>query len=169
MGCICDILELETPDSILRKDNVDVFEEIIPNTDYDYLDKRAELWNKYRYRGIASCDRDYWIQCMKDVYSIIKETWDIKIKAWKQYQTSIISSIDFSESSQTYTNVIEREDTPDSPAGTTRYLSDRTTNTYDGRSYTGLEADTVRKYINAVPDPWDAFANEFRRLFYWGA
>ena len=93
--CGCCIT-VETPQSILDSTTVDVFEQIIPNTAYQYQKKRNELWYKYRYRGIGSCDQAYWMQCMKDRYALIEETWDIKIKAWMQYETSVASTIDFS-------------------------------------------------------------------------
>ena len=169
MSCCCDVITIETPQSIKDADNVDVFEQIISNTAYQYQTKRNELWARYRYRGIGSCDRAYWIQCMKDRYALIEETWDIKIRAWEQYNTSVASTVDFSQSSatSTTTTTVEREDTPDNPAGNTVYLSDRTKSTvaYSGETYEGLESETVRDYIQAIPDPWDGFTSQFRKLF----
>lgn len=163
---------IDTPQSIKTADNVDVFEQIIPATAYQYAKKRSELWARYRYHGLGSCDRAYWIQCMKDRYNLIEDTWDVKIKAWEQYLTSISSSIDFSQSSNSGSNTVttEREDTPDNPAGTTVYLSERskTTSSYTGENYEGLESKTVDDYIKAVPDPWDGFTSQFRQLFYFG-
>jgi len=165
----CNGIRIETPQSIMDEDNVDVFEAIIPNTDYQYQKKRSELWAKYRYRGLGSCDRAYWVQCMQDRYALIKDTWDVKIHAWVQYETSVTSTIDFSQSSASSTTTInsEREDTPDNPAGTTVYLSDRskTVNSYTGQTHEGLESETVDDYIKAVPDPWDGFTSQFSRLF----
>ena len=159
---------IDTPQSIKTADNVDVFEQIIPATAYQYAKKRSELWARYRYHGLGSCDRSYWIQCMKDRYNLIEDTWDVKIKAWEQY----LSSIDFSQSSNSGSNTVttEREDTPDNPAGTTIYLSERskTTSSYTGENYEGLESKTVDDYIKAVPDPWDGFTSQFRQLFYFG-
>ena len=165
MACSCKI---DTPDSIKYYDNRDVFEEIIDDSEYMYQQKRDELWAKYRYRGIGSCNIDYWVQCMIDVYNVIKETWDIKIRTWEQYKLSVASTIDLSESSTHYDMTTEHEDTPDTSLSATRYLSDRNTSTYDASSKSGLESKTVSDYIKAVPDPWDAFTNEFRKLFYWG-
>jgi len=164
-SCCSNTIFIETPQSIYDRDNVDVFEQIIPNTAYEYTKKRSELWARFRYRGIGSCDRAYWIQCMKDRYNLIEDTWDIKIKAWKQYQTSVASTVDFSESSYETTTVSEREDTPDTPAGTTVYLADRSTVTMNGKNYEGLESATVDDYIKAVPDPWDGFTTQFMKLF----
>lgn len=163
--CSCNTVFIETPESIMDRDNVDVFEQIIPNTAYEYTKKRSELWAKYRYRGIGSCDRAYWIQCMKDRYNLIEDTWDVKIRAWKQYAASVSTTVDFSASSAESKTVYEREDTPDNPAGNTIYLADRSTTSYDAKEYDGLESKTVDDYIKYVPDPWDGFTNEFRRLF----
>ena len=159
---------IDTPQSIMDADSVDVFEQIIPATAYEYLKKREELWARYRYHGLGSCNRSYWIQCMKDRYALIEDTWDVKIRAWKQYAASVSTTVDFSAGSQQYTLVNEREDTPDNPAGTTVYLSDRTTARYDSENYDGLESKTVDDYIKYVPDPWDGFTSQFRELFYFG-
>lgn len=165
MTSCCNTVFIETPQSIYDRDNVDVFEQIIPNTAYEYLKKRSELWARFRYRGIGSCDRAYWIQCMKDRYNLIEDTWDVKIKAWKQYQTSVASTVDLSASSYETTTISEREDTPDNPAGTTVYLSDRSTTSMTGKTYDGLESQTVDDYIKAIPDPWDGFTTQFMKLF----
>ena len=167
LSCDCCVT-VETPQSILDRTTVDVFEQIIPNTAYQYQKKRNELWYRYRYRGIGSCDQAYWIQCMKDRYALIEETWDIKIKAWIQYETSVSSSVDFSAGSYENTAVTEREDTPDNPAGTTVYLSDRSTTVMTGKTYADLESQTVDDYIKAIPDPWDGFTSQFRDYFYAG-
>lgn len=165
MSC-CNAITIETPQSIEDKDNVDVFEQIIPNTAYEYQKKRSELWARFRYYGIGSCDRSYWLQCMKDRYALIEETWDIKIKAWNAYQTRITGNgIDLSASSFESQTVVSREDTPDNPASTTIYLSDRTTTDYSGKNYQDLESQTVDDYIKAVPDPWDGFTSQFLRYF----
>lgn len=169
-GCCNDVFFVETPQSIKEKDNIDVFEQIIPNTAYEYAKKRSELWARFRYRGIGSCDRAYWLQCMKDRYALIEDTWDVKIKAWNAYQTSITGNgISFAQSSgnTSSSSKIEREDTPDNPAGTTVYLSDRTTTSAssDYENFENLEAETVDDYIKAVPDPWDGFTTQFMKLF----
>ena len=159
---------IDTPQSIKDADNVDVFEQIIPATAYEYLKKREELWARYRYHGLGSCNRAYWIQCMKDRYALIEDTWDVKIRAWKQYAASVSTTVDFSAGSYENTAVTEREDTPDNPAGTTVYLSDRSTTNMTGKTYADLESQTVDDYIKAVPDPWDGFTSQFRQLFYFG-
>lgn len=159
---------IDTPQSIKDADNVDVFEQIIPATAYEYLKKREELWARYRYHGLGSCNRSYWIQCMKDRYALIEDTWDIKIRAWKQYAASVSTTVDFSAASSETSTLYEREDTPDNPAGTTVYLSDRSKTVYSTKDYEGLESKTVDDYIKTVPDPWDGFTSQFRQLFYFG-
>ena len=166
LNCCNDTYWIKTPQSIEDADNRDVFEEIIPNTAYEYQKKRAELWARFRYYGIGSCDVDYWVQCMSDRYALIEETWDTKIKAWNAYQTRITGNgIDLSASSFESQTVVSREDTPDNPAGTTIYLSDRTTTDYSGKNYQDLESQTVDDYIKAIPDPWDGFTSQFLRYF----
>lgn len=159
---------IDTPQSVKDRDNVDVFEQIIPATAYEYLKKREELWARYRYHGLGSCDRSYWIQCMKDRYALIEDTWDVKIRAWKQYAASVSTTVDFSQSSAESKTVYEHEDCPDSPAGTTVYLANRNTTTYEGKNYDGLESKTVDDYIKYVPDPWDGFTSQFREMFFFG-
>ena len=161
-------IELETPQSILKHDQIDVFEEIIDDSDYEYAAKRAALWFYYRYRGIPTCNRDYWIQCMKDRYVMIIESYDIKIKAWRKFQADIAGGVSLADGSTDYTMTTEYEDTPDNSAGTTRYLASRTTQSYQGETHNDLESQTVRDYINAVNDPWEDFAKEFQRYFWIG-
>lgn len=159
------VVFVPTPQSIKDDTLVDVFEQIIPNTAYQYTKKRSELWNRFRYVGIGNSNVTYWTQCMKDRYALIEDTWDIKIKAWVQYQTSVTSSVDFSAASSESHTVTEHEDTPDNPAGSTVYLADRNRMDTTAKSYQGLESGTVNDYIDAVPDPWDGFTSQFRRLF----
>lgn len=161
----CDTIFIKTPQSIKDDTTQDVFESIIPNTAYQYQKKRSELWARFRYHGIGCNDVNYWVQCMQDRYKLIEDTWDVKIKAWEQYKTSVTSSVDFSVSSAETTTVYEREDMPDSPASTTVYLSDRSKTQYNGKNYEGLESETVDDYIKSVPDPWDGFTAQFRMLF----
>lgn len=161
-------LELMTPQSLNVREERDVFEEIIPDTEYEYTAKRTALWSYYRYRGIPSCDVNYWVQCMKDRYAIICESMDIKIKAWRKFQADTSGGIDLSDGTTDYTLTTEYEDTPDSPAGSTKYLSSRTTQSYSGATKNDLESETVRDYIKAVSDPWESFAKEFERYFWIG-
>lgn len=161
-------IEMESPQSVLTEKEIDVFEQIIPNTDYQYAKKRSALWSYYRYRGIPTCNLDYWIQCMTDRYAVIKESMDIKIKAWEKFLTDTSTGIDLSDGTNDYTLTTEYEDTPDTNATGDKYLSSKTTQTYNGATKSDLESETIRDYIKAVPDPWEMFAKEFDRYFWIG-
>lgn len=166
MSCCCD---LPTPQSILDDDEIDVFEAIVANTEYKYLEKQNILWNTYRFRSIGCGNIPYWIQTMTDRYNRICHDYDIKIKAWEAYQSNISGGIDFADSSSEYDQVNTREDVPDNASGTTEYLSERTKTRYEGKTYGGLASQTAKDYIDGVPrDPYEDFADEFRKLFYHG-
>lgn len=164
MSCDCCI---PTPDSILNDDSLDVFEEIIPATESDYAMKRSALWVRFRYRGIGNPDIDYWLQCMKDRYASIAAVWDMKIKVWKEYLSR--NSITVSMSSSEYETVTGSENNPQTQAvrfdeGIV-YLDGRTHTKF--RSQSGLDSETVRAYLDAMPNPLEDFARDFDRLFAW--
>lgn len=166
----CDCRCIPTPQSILDDDEIDVFEEIIPDTD-DYYDiMRQALWENYALRGIGNCDIAYWIKAMKMRYWQIKTEYIIKFKAVEEWLTAVGGNdpIDLSDSSSQYTSKTENEDTPDNPQGSTVYLSDRNTVTYNGKSFSGLSSETVSRFIETVPDIERMFADEFRKQFYHG-
>ena len=93
---------LPTPESILEDDEIDVFESMVPNTDYEYSAKRTALWSAFRFRSIGNGNIPYWLQCMKDRYALVVHEYDIKIRAWRSYETSVASSVDFADSSSEY-------------------------------------------------------------------
>lgn len=167
----CDCYCIPTPDSILEDDEIDVFEEIIPDTEQFYALKREALWNFYALRGIGNCDIAYWIKAMKYRYGQIKTKYDVKFKVIEEWLTEVSGNapVDLSDSSSEYTMRTENEDTPDNPQGNTVYLSDRNTVTYNGKSYGGLSSETVSRFADAVPDIAKDFADEFRLQFYFGA
>ena len=167
MGCCC--IELKTPQAVLDEDMRDVFEEIIPDTQFLYEEKRAVLWGRYRYRGIPTCNLEYWIQCMQDRYLMIVASYDMKLCAFDTLYNKIGSDgPDFSDGSTDYNMVTEYEDMPDNPATDTRYLSNRSTVKYDMDKHDNLETQTVKDYIKAIPDTWEEFAKEFERYFWIG-
>ena len=168
MTCNCSCIP--TPDSILEDDEIDVFEEIIPNTENYYALKREALWDVYAFRGIGNCDIAYWIKAMKHRYGRIKTMYDVKFKVLEEWLTQVsgVAPVDLSDSTSEYTMRTENEDTPDNPQGNTVYLSDRNTVTYNGRSYGGLSSETVSRFTDAVPDIEKEFADEFRLQFYHG-
>ena len=166
----CDCLCVPTPDSILEDDEIDVFEEIIPDTENFYAVKRQALWEFYALRGIGNYDITYWIKAMKYRYAQIKTEYDVKFKVTEEWLTQVSGNtpVDLSDSSSEYTMKTENEDNPDNPQGTTVYLSDRNTVKYNGKSYSDLSSETVSRFIETVPNIERMFADEFRLQFYHG-
>lgn len=192
--CSCGCVQ--TPQSILDDEEVDVFATIIPTTEYDYAIKRAILWNFYGDRGIGHTDLTYWLRCMQRRYNLIAKTYDIKFRAWDAMVAVIEDAnqgVDFSDYSKTVTSdgwtkddsetnaTNQLEDTPDTVASTTKYLSERTTDnsTVDAEGSfhtattesgsTGKQTEDLKVYVDAVPRLYDDFADEFRQLFFFGA
>lgn len=167
MVCYCELL---TPQRILDETEADVFETIIPNTEYLYEDKRAALWAMYRHRFIGSCDVNSWKQVMADRYLLIKREYDLKLRAFNEMVTSIgTNGIDLSSSGAESEVTTTFEDTPDSPVYSTgEYLSNRTKTKTAGKGYDGLQTDTVRSWMDGVAiDPLRSFADEFEDLFVY--
>ena len=166
--CCCRCIP--TPDSILEDDERDVFEEIIDDTEPYCAIMRSILWNNYGSRGIGSCNIDYWVKSMRRRYAMIAPTYLIKFKAYDEWGTAQSGNdpIDMSDGATQYQMRTENEDTPDNPQGTTVYLSDRNTVNYDGKTFSGLSSETLARFMDAVPDLCQQFADEFRRLFYFG-
>lgn len=162
---------IPTPASILDEDEIDVFEQIIPDTETYHDEMRKALWSVYRYRGIGSCDVAYWIQTMKDRYDSIKSTYLVKFKTVEEWLTKVLDPdelVDLADSETEYSTISETEDNPDNPQGTTVYLSDRNRVQYAGKSYGGLSSETVRRFNDNVVDIEREFADEFRTQFYYG-
>lgn len=166
MVCYCDLL---TPQRIDDEDEIDVFEQIVPNTDYEYAAKRGALWATYRYRFIGSCDVTSWIAVMKDRYNLIVREYDMKLRAYAAMVSSVtLNGADLSASGSESEVVTENEDTPDTAADSTKYLSTRTTVSANGRTYQGLQSATVRDWMDGVArDPIRDFADEFSDLFVY--
>ena len=166
MTCYCNLL---TPQRILDDDETDVFEQIVANTEYEYAAKRSALWATYRYRFIGSCDVTEWIAVMKDRYSLIVREYDMKLRAFTAMVASVgINGADLSAGSSESTVTTENEDTPDTAANSTKYLSSRVTVTAGGKTYDGLQSATVRDWMDGVArDPVRDFALEFSDLFVY--
>ncbi|MBO7205744.1 MAG: hypothetical protein J6V08_04935 [Candidatus Methanomethylophilaceae archaeon] len=165
--CCCTI---PTPQSILDDDNRDVFEEIIDDSEVFHTIMRDILWSFYQYRGIGNCDVDYWVQTMKNRYLQIRVAYLPKFKLLDEWLTDVMGNdpVDLSEGATNYTMMTEIEDTPDNPQGTSVYLSDRNTVTYNGKTYSGLSSETVSRFMDYIPDLSQQFADEFQKQFYWG-
>ena len=154
--------------SIQEDDEIDVFEEIIPDTEPFYDTMRKVLWTNYGMRGIGNANIQYWIQAMKLRYYQINTMYNAKFQALDEWLTANALSMDMADSQTEYSQISESEDTPDNPAGTTVYLSDRNTVKYNGKSYSGLSSETLRRFIDAIPNLEKEFADEFRMQFYHG-
>lgn len=133
---------VRTPQSILEEDERDVFEEIIPSATYHQA-MRDALWNRFRYRGIGSCDVNYWVTCMHDRYSQIQERYTTRFNAWTKWlQEMRENGIEWSSGSEetvidqdtTNGSTTTGEDFPDTriPTGTPEFLTDRTITDQDG-------------------------------------
>lgn len=166
MVCYCNLL---TPQRILDDDETDVFEQIVADTEYEYAAKRSALWATYRYRFIGSCDVTEWIAVMKDRYSLIVREYDMKMRAFAAMVASVgTNGADLSAGSSESTVTTENEDTPDTAANSTKYLSSRVTVTAGGRTFEGLQSATVRDWMDGVArDPVRDFALEFSDLFVY--
>lgn len=164
----CDCRCIPTPDSILEDDEIDVFEQIIDDSEPYYTQMREALWSNYGLRGIGNCDIAYWIKAMQLRYRQIRTVYNVKFQAISEWLTSIAGSIELADSVSEYTTVSENEDTPDNPQGSTVYLSDRNTVKYNGKSYGGLSSETVSRFMDNVTNIEREFADEFRLQFYHG-
>lgn len=164
----CDCRCIPTPDSILEDDEIDVFEQIVDDSEPYYAVMREALWSNYGLRGIGNCDIAYWIKAMQLRYRQIRTVYNVKFQAIDEWLTSITGNIDLADSVSEYTTISANEDTPDNPQGTTVYLSDRNTVTYNGKSYGGLSSETVSRFMDSITNIEKEFADEFRLQFYHG-
>ena len=213
-GCV------PTPDSILEDDDVDVFEQIIPESETYHTEMRQILWDFYGLRGIGNCDMAYWIKAMQARFRQIRTVYNIKFRLVDEWLSTMNESIDLSDHAEestttnahghvitnaygrrvntldagSRTDTSEHEDNPDNPAGTTKYLASRDTNTVGGqtdtstddavtdtstnsgtdtitwnnKTYSGLSSETVGRFLETIPDLQRQFADEFKLQFYHG-
>jgi hypothetical protein len=83
-------IQIDTPQSIYDEGNdyyeaeTDIFEEIFEkasvNLEYDTL-MQAAMWAVFRYRMIANCDTEEWVQVMADRLDMVGPKWDAIIDA----------------------------------------------------------------------------------------
>lgn len=166
MGYYCDLL---TPQRIEDEQEVDVFEEIVDDTEYQYQAKRGALWAVYRFRFIGSCDVDSWIQVMRDRNALIQREYDMKLRAYAKLVSDVSTDgADMTQASNESTMVNEHEDTPGSADDNLKYISERNTMTVNGKNYQGLQSVTVRDWMDGVArDPIRDYADEFGNLFVY--
>ena len=163
--CSC----IPTPQSIYDDYERDVFDEIFGEVDYGDIMK-VMMWSTYQFRGIGNCNIDYWVQSMYARFTQIISKYLPKFNVFDEWYSNVmgVDPVDLSEGASEYTMKNENEDTPDNPQGTSVYLSDRNTTTYNGKTYSGLSSETIARFMDYVPDLTSQFTDEFRKQFYWG-
>lgn len=169
--CFC----VSTPYSIQNRDTdpYDIFERIIPDTDKYADQKRLALWNRFHDTGIGNDDETYWIRCMKARADEISDRYDIKMRAFVEYKARLeaAESIDLSDGKIVSNSINRTYDPPEvsiANKAAENYLADQNRTDFEQTSFGGLEAETVRQYGDAVQNPFETWAGEFDRLFYWG-
>lgn len=165
-----------TPYSILNDpdDGEDVFETIFPTSDAYYSEKRLAMWNRFHDTGIGNADKSYWERCMKAKAGEIEGRYVIKFRVWSEYQARLAANtgdVDISDGEVESESVNKNYDPPEVyVSGTTAndYLADQNKTEYKQVSHGGTEADSVRQYMDDVSNPFEDYAREFDKLFYWG-
>ena len=164
-----------TPYSIQNDpdDGEDVFETIIPTTDAYSTEKRAALWARFCDRGIGNPDKAYWERCMINRAAEIGDRYDIKMRVFSEYKSRLVQaqSVDLSDGKMHSNSVNSVYDPPEvTVAGVTAssFLADQNVTDFNQETYGGLEPETVAEYMAAVRNPFEEWAREFDKLFYWG-
>lgn len=169
--CYC----VPTPYSIQNRDidPYDIFERIIPDTEKYAKQKRLALWDRFHDTGLGNDNEEYWIRCMKARADEISGRYDIKMRVYTEYKTRLeaAESIDLSDGKIVSNSVNRTYDPPETPSGVKlaeNFLSEQNRTDYEQQSYGGLEPETVRQYSDAIVNPFETWAAEFDKLFYWG-
>lgn len=169
-ACYC----IPTPYSILNRgtDPYDIFEKIIPETDKYAEEKRLALWDRFHDTGIGNDDETYWIRCMKARADEISGRYDIKMRVYTEYKARLeaAENIDLSDSQIKSKSINSIYDPPEvkTEHEADKYLADQNNTEFEQQTYGGLESETVREYADAVANPFETWAAEFDKLFYWG-
>ena len=169
--CYC----VPTPYSIQNRDTdpYDIFAKIIPETDKYATEKRLALWDRFHDTGLGNDNEEYWIRCMKARADEISGRYDIKFRVYTEYKTRLeaAESIDLSDGKIVSNSVNRTYDPPEVSIANKvaeNYLADQNRTDYEQTSFGGLEPETVRQYADAVQNPFETWAAEFDKLFYWG-
>ena len=164
-----------TPYSIQNDpdDGEDVFETIIPTTDAYSTEKRAALWARFCDRGIGNPDKAYWERCMINRATEIEGRYDIKMRVFSEYKSrlALAQSVDLADSSMESKSVNKLFDPPEvtvANADATSFLADQNETEFTQTTHGGLEPETVAEYMAAIRNPFEEWAREFDKLFYWG-
>ena len=166
--CYC----VPTPYSIQNRDTdpYDIFERIIPDTDTYAEQKRLALWDRFHDTGIGNDDEAYWIRCMKARADEIAGRYDIKMRAFVEYKARLEAAerIDLSDGQIKSKSTAKHYDPPSGSSALSSYVSEGDSTEFEQNTYGGLEPETVRQYGDAVENPFETWAKEFDKLFYWG-
>lgn len=164
-----------TPYSILNDpdDGEDVFETIIPGSDAYSTEKRAALWARFSDMGIGNPDKAYWERCMSNKAKEIGERYDIKMRVFSEYKSrlALAQSVDLADSSMESRSINRLYDPPETSVAETTptsYLADQNVTDFTQTTHGGLEPETVAEYMASVRNPFEEWAREFDKLFYWG-
>lgn len=163
-----------TPYSIKEDTQEDVFVAIFPTTDAYYSEKRAAMWARFHDTGIGNADVTYWERCMAMKAEEIEGRYSVKFRVWNEYKARLAATrgdVDLSDGKMTSNSINRTYDPPEvSVQGKVAedFLADQNRTDYEQKTYGGLEPATVGEYMDAVDNPFEAWAREFDKLFYWG-
>ena len=163
---------LPTPYSILNDpdDGEDVFETIFPDTDAFCIEKRLAMWSRFHDTGIGNADQVYWMRAVKAKAAEIEGRYAIRFRVWQEYQARLAQaqSVDLSDGKIKSKSTAKHYDPPSGSSALSSYVSEGDSTDFEQNTYGGLEAETVRQYGDAVENPFETWAKEFDKLFYWG-
>lgn len=161
-----------TPYSIKEDTQEDVFVTIFPDTDTYCTEKRAAMWARFHDTGIGNADVTYWERCMAMKAEEIEGRYAIKFRVWSEYKARLAAAqkVDLSDSQIKSKSINSLYDPPEvkTEHEADKYLADQNKTEFDQQTYGGLESETVRQYADAVQNPFESWAREFDKLFYWG-
>ena len=132
------------------------------------------MWNRFHDTGIGNADKAYWERCMKAKAAEIDGRYEVKFRVWSEYQARLAANtgdVDISDGEIESESVNKNYDPPEvNNAGddAANYLADQNKTEYKQVSHGGTEAESVRQYMDAVSNPFEDYAREFDKLFYWG-
>lgn len=161
-----------TPYSILNDDGEDVFEIIFPDTDAYFMEKRLAMWSRFHDTGIGNADKAYWERCVKMKAQEVEDRYAIKFRVWSEYKARLAAAqkVDLSDGQLKSKSVSSVYDPPEvkTEHEADKYLADQNNTEFEQQTYGGLESETVREYADAIVNPFETWAAEFDKLFYWG-
>lgn len=163
---------LPTPYSILNDpdDGEDVFKTIFPDSETFCIEKRLAMWSRFHDTGIGNADQVYWMRAMKAKAAEIEGRYAIRFRVWQEYQERLAQaqSVDLSDGKIKSKSTAKHYDPPSGSSALSSYVSEGDSTDFEQNTYGGLEPETLRQYGDAVENPFETWAKEFDKLFYWG-